>query len=59
MLQIQYNSHSNYFNGESFPAANIFNIIAIWEQFRKRQITPFYCETFVKLLVFDALLSLT
>lgn len=61
-LQIQCNSHINYFYGESFPA-NIFNITAIWRQFRKRWNSPllhyFYCESFVQLLVFDALLLLT
>jgi len=59
-LQIQ---HINYFNGKSFLTANKFNIIAIWGQFRRRQNSPllccFYCESFVQLLVFDALLSLT
>lgn len=62
-LQTQNTSHVDYLIGELFPAANIFRIIVMWGQFRKRQNSSlshyFYCKSFVQLLVFDALLSLT
>lgn len=62
-LQTQNNLHIDYFSGELFPAANIFWIIAVRGQLRKRQNSPlqhyFYCKSFVQLLVFDKLHSLT